>query len=103
MRRFEFNEDDPERDEIENFLESGDAQHYMITPEEYKSLIEEELVLYETKFKHAEQKNNFKLLLISINMLKKSFWWKFKRLNTKLNDIEKTYNSLSKLMQPEEK
>lgn len=99
MRRFNFDEDDPDKDEIERFLESEEGQQYVISPEQYKDLIEEELALYETKFKHFEQKNNFKMLLISINILKKSFWWRFQSLNTKLDRIEKTYLRLSSLIQ----
>lgn len=102
MRRFNFDEDDPDKDEIEKFLESDEAQQYIITPEQYKDLIEEELALYETRFRHSEQKNNFKILLISINLLKKSFWWRFLSLNTKLNHIEQTYKSLRSMMQIED-
>jgi hypothetical protein len=101
MRRFNFDEEDPDNDEIDHFLDPEDAQ-FIITPEQYKDLIEEESALYAIKLRTAEQKINFKILLISINMLKKSFWWKFKTLNTKLNNIEKTYKTLSKLIQIEE-
>lgn len=94
MRRFNFDDEDPDRDEIERFLNSEESHQYIITPEEYKNIIEEELALYETKLKSGEQKINFKILLLSISLLKKSFWWKFQRLNTKLNNIQKVYLSL---------
>jgi hypothetical protein len=98
MRRFDFDEDDPDKEEIERFLESEDGQQFVISPEQYKDLIEEELTLYQTKFQHEQQKNNFKVLLVAINLLKKSFWWKFYSLNTKLKSIERTYKSLTELL-----
>lgn len=99
MRRFNFDEDDPDRDEIERFLESEEGQQFVISPEQYKDLIEEELALYNVKYQHEQQKNNFKILLASINLLKKSFLWRFQSLDTKLNRIEKTYKKLVELLQ----
>jgi len=99
MRRFNFDEDDPDKEEIERFLESEEGQQFVISPEQYKDLIEEEFALYQTKVQYEQQKINFKILLVSINLLKKSFWWKFQSLNTKLNRIEKTYKSLIQLLQ----
>lgn len=99
MRRFNFDEDDPDRDEIERFLESEEGQQFVISPDQYKDLIEEELALYHVKYQHEQQKNNFKILLASINLLKKSFWWRFQSLDTKLNRIEKTYKKLIELLQ----
>lgn len=99
MRRFNFDEDDPDRDEIERFLESEEGQQFVMSPEQYKDLIEEELALYNVKYQHEQQKNNFKILLASINLLKKSFLWRFQSLDTKLNRIEKTYKKLVELLQ----
>jgi len=99
MRRFNFDEDDPDRDEIERFLESEEGQQFVMSPEQYKDLIEEELALYNVKYQHEQQKNNFKILLASINLLKKSFLWRFQSLDTKLNRIEKTYKKLIELLQ----
>jgi hypothetical protein len=102
MRRFDFEDDDPEREEIERFLNS-DSQEYLITPEEYRGILEEEMSLYEAKFRDTNLKLKYKILLYSVNLLKSSFFWKFYSLNTKLIQVEKVFNKFVELLNQEEK
>jgi len=102
MRRFDFEDDDPEREEIERFLNS-DSQEYLITPEEYRGILEEEMSLYESKFRETNQKLKYKILMRSVSLLKSSFFWKFYSLNTKLIQIEKVFNKFVGLLNQEEK
>jgi len=102
MRRFDFEDDDPEREEIERFL-NADSQEYLITPEEYRGILEDEMGLYEAKFRESNQRLKYKILLHSINLLKSSFFWKFYSLNTKLIQIEKVFNKFVDLLNQEEK
>lgn len=101
MRRFEFEDDDPDREEVERFL-NADSQEYLVTPEEYRGILEDEMNLYEAKFRDASQKLRYKIMLHSISLLKSSFFWKFYSLNTRLNQIEKVYRKLSQLLELEE-
>jgi hypothetical protein len=101
MRRFDFDDEDPDREEVERFLNS-DSQEYLITPEEYKGILEEEMVLYEAKFRETSQKLKYKLLLHAIDLSKGSFLWKFYSLNTRLNHIEKIYKKLNLLLELEQ-
>jgi len=102
MRRFDFEEDDSDREEVERFLNS-DSQDYLITPEEYKAILEDEMTLYEVKFRDAERKLRHKMLLYSVRLLRNSFFWRFYSLNTKLNQIEKVYDRLFSLLNVQEK
>lgn len=102
MRRFDFEEDEPDREEIDHFLNS-DSQEYLITPEEYKSILEEEMSLHEVKFKGSLMKIRQKVLIYSIGILRRSFFWRFYSLDTKLNQIEKVYNKFVSLLESEEK
>lgn len=101
MRRFDFDDEDPDSEEVEKFLNS-DSQDYLITPEEYKSILDEEMVLHEAKLRETVQKLKYKALLCSINLLKNGFLWKFYSLNTRLNQIDKVYKKLSLLLDLEQ-
>jgi hypothetical protein len=101
MRRFDFDDEDPDNEEVDKFLNS-DSQDYLITPEEYKNILDEEMGLYEAKFRDTSQKLKYKILLDSIDLLKYGFLWKFYSLNTRLNQIDKVYKKLSLLLDLEQ-
>ena len=96
MRRFNFEDDDFEKEEVERFLD--ESQDYLITPEEYQKIIEDEIDLYDKKLEVLEQKTNYTVLRFSAKLLEKSFWWKFYSLDTKLKYIKKTFNELKSLI-----
>jgi hypothetical protein len=100
MRRFDFEEEEPE--DYENFLNS-ESQEYLITPEEYKSILEQEKSLYDAKFGDTNKKLKYRILVESLRLLRSSFFWKFYSLNTKLIQIEKVFNKLKQLLEVEEK
>lgn len=97
MRRFDFEDEDPDREEVERFLDA-DSQEYLITPEEYKNILEEEISLYDAKFRDTIYKLKYKVLLRSLDLLKGSFFWRFYSLNTKLNHIELVYKKMVNLL-----
>ena len=101
MRRFDFEDEDPDREEVERFLNS-DSQEYLITPEEYKGILEEEMDLHNAKFRDTIYNLRYKILLRSIGLLKGSFFWRFYSLNTKLSKIEQVYRKFTQLLNSEE-
>lgn len=99
MRRFDYEDEDNE--EIDKFLDP-ESNEYLITPEEYKQILADELSLYEAQSKGDSNKINHKIFLKSIKFLENSFWWKFCSLNTKLNHVENTYKKFKQLLEIEE-
>lgn len=98
MRRFDFDNDDDD----ENFSNLG-PNDYLISPEEYKNILEDELALHNSKYIELEKKMKYKILIECINLLKSSFFWKFYSLNTRLKKIEMAFTKFKLLLNLEEK
>lgn len=98
MRRFEFDDED----EDEGFPNLG-PNDYLISPEEYKNILEDEIAIHNAKYYELERKMKYKVLIECINLLKNSFFWKFYSLNTRLKKIETAFTKFKLLLELEEK
>jgi len=84
MRFFEYEDNDEFREEIDNFFDE---------------LGEEELDLFDMAHAgYITEDADHKILGLAIRMLEKSFFWKFRRRETKLKMIEETYLSLLNIL-----
>lgn len=90
MRRFDYDDDD----NIENFFNESES---ILTPEEYKKLVEEERAIQHAQIGMVHRELNRKLLSRVMSMCEKSFWWKFLSLETQLGYIEKAYQKMRKI------
>jgi hypothetical protein len=96
MKRFNFDDEEVfENDPSEDDGPTGDEQ--VLTPEEYKALIDEEQEFQRAQIILVNRDLNHRLLGRVIKMLEKSFWWKFYSLKKRLDMIDLTYNRLLSL------
>lgn len=95
MRRFDYDDDDDYREDVDNFFDGEEQPD--ITPEEYRSLIEDEQVIQQLQIEMVSRELNDRLMFKAIKMLEKSFWWRFYSLDTRLKMIEKTFNKMKSI------
>lgn len=92
MRRFmknEYEEDDD--DNFEDFLEN-----------DYKSLLNQQNALEGFNLHLQEKKISSNLLKTSISVCEKDLFWKFYKIDTKLNKIKLVYESFISLLKIED-
>jgi hypothetical protein len=91
MRRFMKNEYEEDDDNFEDFLES-----------DYKSLLNQQNALEGFNLHLQEKKISTNILEISIKVCEKDLFWKFYRVNTKLNKIRVAYENFISLLKIED-
>jgi hypothetical protein len=92
MRRFMKNEYEEDDDNFEDFLESSD----------YKSLLNQQNALEGFNLHLQEKKISTNILETSIKVCEKDLFWKFYRVNTKINKIRVVYESFISLLRIED-
>lgn len=98
MRRFNYDDNDEHRKEVDNFfgeLDGYDGQ--AMTPEEYEAIVREAQEAQDLQYKLVRQEFNHRLLRTAVRMAENSFWWKFYSLGTRLQMIDRAYKKLRKL------
>lgn len=93
MRRFNYDDNDDYQYEVDSFFSDEldfDEEESMMIETELMELANAVFVSYEI---------NQKLLKLSIQTAKKSFFWKFRSLDKKLEIIAKIYFSLKVLIE----
>lgn len=98
MRRFNYEDNDEYREDVDKFFNEEKADIYS---EDYQSMLEEEHEIQQLQIKFVYRDWNQKLLRISIRTCEKSFWWRFLFQNTRLKMIEQTYRLLKKIEEEE--
>jgi hypothetical protein len=95
MGRFDENSNEEEFQPNDDFYEPENEEN-----EEEHSLSEQEYAefLQQMQIQLAESDLNQKLLSKSIRVLEKSFFWRFRLMETKLRLIARVYKSLQKLI-----
>ena len=84
MRFFEYEDNDEFREEIDNFFDE---------------LGEEDLDLFEiAQSGFVTESMDHKILGLALRILEKSFFWKFRKRETKLKMVEETYHSLFNIL-----
>jgi hypothetical protein len=97
MRRFDYDDNDEYRREVDNFFGGGDDGDEGLTPEEYKSIVQDEKNIIEQQLNIAQQELNHRILRAAIRFVENSFWWRFYSVDTRLMQIEKVYRKLRRL------
>lgn len=100
MRRFDYDENDDYREDVDRFFSEAE-----IDPETYAEMQEwqnfediyNEEILNEIKLQLVSRDFNYKILRTSIKLAEKSFWWNFLSLKTRMNHIRTIYNTLTQL------
>lgn len=94
MRRFDYDDNEEYRDDVDKFFDSDDDE---VTPDEYKAMIAEEQEMQAAQIDLVHRDLNQRLLFRVTRMLEKSFLWRFKSLDARLDMIARTYRKLKKL------
>lgn len=94
MRRFNYEENDDYREEVDKFFSDEAAE---LTPEQYKAIMEEEQALQQMQIRFVYREFNHRVLRSAVKMCESSFWWRFYSQDTKLRMIERAYKRLKKL------
>lgn len=81
MRRFNYDENDEFKRDVDNFLRDD---------------IGDENEIIESQINYVNRDMNYRVLRTSIRMCENSFLWKFYSNKTRLSMIEETYKSLIK-------
>ena len=95
MRRFDYEENDEYRDEVDKFFNMEDDEEF--DDEEYKALLEDEIAIQQLQIDTANRDLKHKLLLTSIDICNHSIKWWFCSHKTRLNMIAETYKTLKNL------
>jgi len=99
MRRFEYDENEEYQEDVDNFLQ--DIEGYFVPPDQYESMALQQQQVIHGQLEAVHKDLNQRLLFSVINMLQKSFFWKFKSFNSKLRAISKAYQMFTDLIQVE--
>lgn len=98
MRRFDYDDNEEHREEVDRFFggEPEDNGEFL-TPEEYKSFIDENRELQRASFDLAVRDVEDRFLFRIVKMLERSFWWRFYSHETRMKMIEKTYKRMKRI------
>lgn len=94
MRRFNYDENDEYREDVDKFFNEGDAD---LNDEQYNEMMEEERVIQQLQIRFVNRDLNHRILRTSIRICEKSIWWRFCKHATKLKMIDDTYKQFKKL------
>jgi hypothetical protein len=98
MRRFNYDENDGYRDDVDKFFsEEKNKKEPGISEEEYKSMMDEEQVIQEMEIGFIHRDLNHRMLRTCIRTCEKSIWWWFCSHVTKLKMIDAVYKQFRKL------
>lgn len=97
MRRFNYDENDDYREDIDKFFSHQQIDHQELTDEEYKAFVEEEKEIQREQINFVRRDLNHRMLRTSIRACEKSIWWRFYSHTTKLKMIDFTYKQFREL------
>lgn len=98
MKRFEFDDEDNDFDDLFPDADDEEDEDDGIDPEEYAELLERRDQLDEKQLNLLEIDLNQQLLQTVINMLSKSWFWKFKSYEKKIEIISDTYTIMKEIV-----
>lgn len=101
MRRFNYEDNEDYREDVDNFFGSGDENIGDLTPEDYKMMMESESFLEDVQVQIVYRDLNHRILRAAVKVCEKSFWWRFLSIDTRLKHIDATYKQLKKLEEEE--
>ena len=96
MRRFNYEENDEYREDVEKFF-SEDEDVADLSDEEYKAIMQEEQAIQHIQLNFVQRDLNHRMLKSAIRTCEKWFWWRFCSQNTRLKMIQETYDQFRML------
>lgn len=98
MERF-YNDDDQDNEDKEPFFDSEDDDDYEDdeSSEDVVGYIDQQGILDVMQMDLAQTKLNQSLLNKAVDIAKNSWFWSFKKIETRINEIELVYRRLSAL------
>ena len=89
MRRFDYDDNDEFREDVDKFLNDN--------ADKYEQLVQEEIAMQEAQLDIAHREINVKIFRTAIRVCEKSWFWAFYSLNTRLRMINETVKRLRRL------
>lgn len=97
MRRFDYEQNDEYREDVDNFFGGEENNASLELPVELKNMLEEEQAMQQLQLHFAYREINHRILRTAIKVCERSFWWRFRSLNTRLKMIATAYKKLKRL------
>lgn len=96
MRRFNYDENEDNREEVDNFFnEDGDLNDNDFN--DFDDFDIDDEIMQELHYEILNREANNRLLKTTLRLCEKSFWWRFYSVDQKIEYIEKVYAKLKKL------
>ena len=90
MRRFNYDDNDEFRDDIDKFFNDNE-------PDTYEEFVKEEIALQEAHLDISYREINIRIMRTAVRICEKSFWWSFYSHPTRIKMIADTYKKLKSL------
>jgi len=90
MRRFNYDDNDEFRDDIDKFFNEDES-------DTYEEFVREEIALQEAELDLSYREVNIKIMRTAVRICEKSFWWSFYSQPTRMKMIVDTYKKLKNL------
>ncbi len=90
MRKFDYDDNDDFREDIDKFFNNEDF-------EKYDEMIEEEFELQKAQIDIAHRDINGRIMRTAVRICEKTFLWSFYSLPTRLRMIAESYKKLRKI------
>lgn len=96
MRRFNYEDNDEYREDVDKFF-SEDMGGQSDNLDDYRKIMESESFFEDVQVTVVYRDLNHRLLRAAVRVCEKSFWWRFRSLDTRLKQINAVYEQLKKL------
>lgn len=96
MRRFNYEDNDEYREDVDKFFSEEQAEGDL-SDEDYKIIMEEEKAMQQMQINFVNRDLNHRILRTAIRTCEKSIWWWFSKHATKLKMIQTAYKQFRKL------
>lgn len=95
MKRYNYDDEEFKDEDFPNVGGEGDGEEELNA--EYLAILEKRELIEAIKLQIIQKELNFAILVKTIRYLEKSWFWRFKTMNTKLNLIVETYQTFKAL------
>lgn len=103
MRRFEYDDNEEFREDVDKFFNNDDEDDDDGDGDgdgdgdKYEDMIEQEMAIQEAQLDVAYRELSHRTLRAAVRVCEKSFWWGFYSINTRMKMIAEAYHKLKNL------
>jgi hypothetical protein len=90
MRRFNYDDNDEFREDIDKFFNDDEL-------DTYEELVSQEIAMQEAQIDLSYKDLNVRIMRTAVRICEKSFWWSFYSQPTRIKMIADTYKKLKSL------